>query len=79
MPFDIDVEPVTLEDKGKLLIIVASQSEEVIKAWDIKVTCPCGKKVGIILAYRCLYCGVYFCTSCAVRHFGKKDNEEKGT
>ena len=30
-----------------------------------------GLKLPIWLAYRCLYCGFYFCQSCAESHFGK--------
>ena len=31
----------------------------------------CGKKVRIQAAYKCLYCGFWFCATCAEVHFGK--------
>lgn len=34
------------------------------------VMCPCGKTIKVKDAYRCLYCRVYFCGTCAERHFG---------
>jgi len=30
----------------------------------------CGKVVSIEYAFRCLYCGFWFCQSCAEQHFG---------
>ncbi len=41
------------------------------------VTCPCGWKRGITLMYKCLYCDVWFCRSCAEEHFGKSVDEYK--
>ena len=40
-----------------------------------QVTCVCGNKIYLRVAYKCLYCGIWFCRSCAKRHFGT--NEEK--
>ena len=34
------------------------------------VTCWCGLKMPLRFAYRCLYCGEYYCQSCAESHFG---------
>jgi hypothetical protein len=31
----------------------------------------CGKTLPIWMMFRCLYCGFYFCQSCAEKHFGK--------
>lgn len=30
----------------------------------------CGKQISIEYAYRCYYCGFYFCEQCAAAHFG---------
>ena len=39
----------------------------------LRVECAtCEKKVVVWHAYRCLYCGLFFCRGCAERHFGKK-------
>lgn len=34
------------------------------------VDCHCGSTVAIHNAYRCLYCGLWFCAPCAEEHFG---------
>lgn len=39
------------------------------------ITCPCGWSRGIMHLYRCLYCKVYFCMSCAEEHFGQTVEE----
>ena len=31
----------------------------------------CGQQRHLTLAYKCLYCGCYFCFGCAEIHFGK--------
>jgi len=36
------------------------------------VTCVCGKTINMHYAYRCLYCGIYFCETCAKAHFGQE-------
>lgn len=33
------------------------------------ITCLCKKVVPIMYAYRCYYCGVFFCPKCAGKHF----------
>ena len=35
------------------------------------ITCECGRSIPLRFAYRCLYCGCYFCQRCAEEHFGK--------
>lgn len=42
-----------------------------------KVTCRCGITIPLRFAFRCLYCGEYFCTSCAEEHFGMTREEYK--
>jgi len=45
-----------------------------------KVTCGCGLCMPLRFAYRCLYCGEFYCMNCAEIHFGKtrkEYNEEK--
>lgn len=36
-----------------------------------QVTCSCGLCMPVRFAYRCLYCGEFYCQSCAEIHFGK--------
>ncbi len=40
-----------------------------------EVTCKCGQKRDLKLAFRCLYCGQWLCTHCAEKHFGKTIKE----
>lgn len=35
------------------------------------VNCCCGTKLPTWIAFRCLYCGEYYCQKCAEIHFGK--------
>ena len=35
------------------------------------ITCPCGWERSIFRMYKCLYCDIWFCVSCAESHFGK--------
>jgi hypothetical protein len=35
------------------------------------ITCCCGQRRALTHAYRCLYCGEWYCTTCAEIHFGK--------
>ena len=36
----------------------------------VTVKCGCHKKVKVLYAHRCLYCGIYYCRECAQEHFG---------
>lgn len=36
-----------------------------------KIECGCGLAAPIRFLFRCLYCGVWFCQTCAEEHFGK--------
>ncbi|MFH1759878.1 MAG: hypothetical protein ABIA63_02130 [bacterium] len=38
------------------------------------ITCECGKRPMMFYMFRCLYCGLWFCQSCAGKHFGCKDD-----
>jgi hypothetical protein len=38
----------------------------------IKIRCGCNRFVPWLNMFRCLYCGIYYCTDCAEIHFGKK-------
>jgi len=39
----------------------------------IWITCRCGKKITLMHAYRCLYCGIWFCKDCAEDHFAEQE------
>lgn len=36
-----------------------------------RVTCGCGLHAPLRFLFRCLYCGCFFCETCAEVHFGK--------
>lgn len=44
------------------------QWESAVDKHEIK--CLCGKRRALELAFRCLYCGAWFCADCAGEHFG---------
>ena len=33
------------------------------------VECPCGQRLALCQAFKCLYCGLTFCKTCAEVHF----------
>lgn len=37
--------------------------------------CHCGLKIYLPLAFKCLYCGEYYCQPCAEEHFGETREE----
>ena len=43
------------------------------------VTCECSRKIKHIETYRCLYCQLWFCDSCAEGHFGMTIKEYHGS
>lgn len=39
------------------------------------IHCACGQKRALVVAFRCLYCGLWFCARCAEKHFGQTIQE----
>ena len=37
-----------------------------------RVTCGCGRSIPVRFAYRCFFCGIWFCRTCAEAHFGER-------
>lgn len=37
--------------------------------------CFCGLKMYLLSAFKCLYCGEYYCQPCAEKHFGQTRKE----
>lgn len=60
-----------LEIIASQIRFIKSQEEDGIPVGFTKVRCPCLKTVKWLYAYRCLYCGVFYCRKCAEQHFGK--------
>jgi len=36
------------------------------------ITCPCRRRIALRAAYKCLYCGLWFCGQCAKEHFDRE-------
>lgn len=58
------------KEKGRVL---RDQWHEAVSLGSIH--CTCGLQRALPLAYRCLYCGEYFCGQCAEKHFGQTVQE----
>jgi len=58
------------EDKRKVLRDQWSEATE-----RGSVHCTCGLQRALPLAFRCLYCGQWFCGRCAEQHFGQTIHE----
>lgn len=43
----------------------------------INILCGCGRRAIWWMMFRCLYCGVFFCKTCAQIHFGKRLPKEE--
>lgn len=56
-------------DKRKMV------ARQFIEAANNKVTCACSRTLPLRFAYRCLYCGQFYCQKCAEEHFGKTRKE----
>jgi hypothetical protein len=57
-------------EKKAMLIAQDKQARE-----DQSITCGCGWHRWIGYAYRCLYCGEWYCAPCAETHFGQSIEE----
>lgn len=53
------------------------QEKEGITIRMATMTCGCGTKRAIVKMYHCLYCGEWYCITCAEQHFGKTIKEYK--
>lgn len=65
----VDVEGVHEGERVPTLRAIGNQSRE-LGGTELTVTCPCGARRNVRSAFRCFYCGVWFCSSCAEEHFG---------
>jgi len=59
-----------LKFMGWQLSMIEEQVGWGITADKVTVKCGCNKKVKVLYAHRCLYCGIYYCRDCAQEHFG---------
>jgi hypothetical protein len=68
----VAVQKVTPQDAATLdkQSFVARQFQQA-KGASPSVDCECGLRLPLRFMYRCLYCGQFYCQSCAEVHFGK--------
>ena len=59
-------------DANKAGRLWAQHADALIKG---TVTCGCGQARALTMAFRCLYCGEWFCRNCAEIHFGQTVQE----
>ena len=64
-----------LKLKRKQLKSQVKEINKQVMAMDthLRVTCTCGKSVHVHGAYKCSYCGLWFCRKCAEEHFVEHD------
>jgi hypothetical protein len=76
----VDNPPRDLAEMGYIRSLVRGQLEELRAQGQgapaegygqVWVTCPCGRHIALVAAYRCLDCGLWFCRDCAHRHFSQ--------
>lgn len=73
----IDREPASRADvvaKRRMLLRQCRELRDA-GAWRIRVTCPCGARIAVPVAYQCRMCGFWFCGTCANRHFAAIEQE----
>lgn len=76
LPHDlVDRAPETDEEVAAIRIATRIQLGELGVALKLPLTCACGQQTILALACRCSWCGLFFCRSCADRHFGRAPAE----
>ena len=68
----INEDPTAPDDLIIKRVALRKQRDELQKQPLVWVTCPCGRRLALKMAYRCWFCGMIFCDGCAEEHFGKK-------
>ena len=71
MCLDISNAETAEEIANKQLEFIGMQEADKICSSSMKIRCPCLALRLWKEMYRCLYCGVWLCKSCAEEHFGK--------
>lgn len=65
--------PYNKKDIEEKRILLRRQNAEVFpNRFMIMLTCICGRKINIMHAYKCYFCRLWLCWTCAGYHFKKK-------
>ncbi len=59
--------------RNKRILLRKQQREILPDGNQIMLTCECGKRLSIFHAYKCYFCRLWMCWTCAGYHFKKKD------
>lgn len=62
---------ISLNDWKNKISFVGKQTKQMLDPVKSFVRCSCNKKLWPHHAFRCLYCGEWYCKKCAEKHFGK--------
>lgn len=60
------------DDVAAKRVAIATQSKDLNQQPQVWITCPCGTRLLLRYSYKCWECGIFFCRSCAEKHFGPK-------
>lgn len=77
MSIDIGKEDDALKICAMQVRDIKDQERDKVPSEHLKVRCPCLAFVRWTYAYRCLYCGIFYCRECAEKHFGQTVKEYK--
>lgn len=67
---EVDSDAADGESFERKLALLSVQYQQVKAALTLMVTCPCGRQVSVVYAYRCRQCSLILCGYCSLRHFG---------
>lgn len=73
---EYNVQKIHDGDRYATLKTVGKQYAKIYNKHLPTIECPCGREYRINNMFKCLYCEVFFCRSCAKEHFGQ--SREKG-
>ncbi|VUD48583.1 hypothetical protein TDB9533_01262 [Thalassocella blandensis] len=77
MSIEIGKKETPLEILACQVQFIKIQERDKVPSEHLKIRCPCLKLVRWIDAFRCLYCGIFYCRTCAEKHFGQTVEEYK--
>lgn len=69
---DIDVQDIHEGERIPTLEVIGIQYNQIYEEDIPTIKCPCGKEYSLNNLFKCLYCEVFFCKSCASIHFSEE-------
>jgi hypothetical protein len=65
-----------LDFSAEQIRLLHSQEKDGVPLMKAKIRCGCHKLLPWWVMIKCLYCGVFYCPTCAEEHFGKRRASE---